>query len=78
MFVDAGAFRGDMCRIAALYQHGGYYVDVDIVYRDEAINLEEVLDKDVGEQNAIQFYFTLTFPSFRCHCFIENLKFCLI
>ena len=58
MFVDAGAFRGDMCRIAALYQHGGYYVDVDIVYRDEAINLEEVLDKDVGEQkdNCVQIY----------------------
>jgi len=25
-----GAYRGDMCRIAALYQYGGYYLDVDI------------------------------------------------
>lgn len=25
-----GMFRGDICRIAALYKHGGYYLDLDI------------------------------------------------
>lgn len=25
-----GAFRGDICRVAALYLHGGYYFDIDM------------------------------------------------
>jgi mannosyltransferase OCH1-like enzyme len=47
MFAVSGAFRGDICRVAALYQHGGYYVDVDIVYRDEAPILEDFLSDNV-------------------------------
>ncbi len=33
MLEDKGMLKGDMCRIVALYLHGGYYFDVDIGHR---------------------------------------------
>ena len=43
---DRGSFRGDICRIAALYLYGGYYFNVD---------LEVIKPVQLDEGSSIQF-----------------------
>jgi mannosyltransferase OCH1-like enzyme len=30
MMENFGFFKGDLCRLAALYKYGGYYFDIDL------------------------------------------------
>ncbi len=50
-----GPFKGDICRFAALYLHGGYYFDIDLGHRYAVVDL---LPTDVGFATARDFVFT--------------------
>lgn len=54
-----GAFKADICRIAALYFHGGYYSDIDMktiepfVLSGKRYTFATVRCKDVGDRNIV-------------------------
>jgi len=47
---DSGAYKSDMCRLAMLYEHGGYYMDNDL---EIVANFLELIPANVSITSAI-------------------------
>lgn len=66
-----GAYKGDICRLGALYLYGGYYFDVDM-----EVVTPIVLDEDVGFATAIdvegKYYFNSFFAAAPGHPILKN------